>query len=388
MAQAHEIADLFGFHRRHHIHEDRPGRDGRELVGVADENQGRIRPQRIEQGMQQGQVDHRGLVHDHDIGRESVLRIVAEPRTIRLVTEQPVQGQRLRIGKAREQRVPVGWQRQLRLSTRITFSEQLAQAASHGLHQTLRGLAGRGCETDRQLRFVPTLALTLQHQQHAQHGAGLAGAGSAGQARTTGVQLRREPLRAAVRSRRRVDRGTAHPDRLRRLPRRTRRRATDGSRTPPPFRADGCGACRSAHPHRARKAWSHPSSSLPTSGLRTQRSDAGFIESPACRAGSSASRSGSAVSPLAVGEARPRGERGERLRAARCAHPAQQGAIERSPRILGGFEHVATEDIPAHAASVIASAASAASTAPIRLSSKRCVHAPMPGASPTARTNR
>ena len=80
------------------IAEHAAGLDRRQLIGVADEDQARLRPQRARQLLDQREVEHRRLVDDHPgVGQRVVLVVTegaAAQRAVRREAEQPVQRRR------------------------------------------------------------------------------------------------------------------------------------------------------------------------------------------------------------------------------------------------------------------------------------------------------
>ena len=52
----------------------------------------KVPPHRLEQGVHQGHVDHRDLVHDQQVAFQRLLLAALEPTPDRVDLEQPVQG--------------------------------------------------------------------------------------------------------------------------------------------------------------------------------------------------------------------------------------------------------------------------------------------------------
>ena len=74
------------------VGEDRPGLHRRQLIRVTDQHQPRAGSDRLEQPGHHRQRDHRHLVDDHDVVRQLVVRVVAEPAAAPgQPAEQPVQ---------------------------------------------------------------------------------------------------------------------------------------------------------------------------------------------------------------------------------------------------------------------------------------------------------
>ena len=78
------------------------GLDRRQLPGVADEDQARLRAHRLEQPGHLRERDHRGLVDDHDVVGQPVAAMVAEAAlAVGAPAEQAVQGRGARLAQLR-----------------------------------------------------------------------------------------------------------------------------------------------------------------------------------------------------------------------------------------------------------------------------------------------
>ena len=108
----------------------------RQLVGIADEDQPRIRAHRLQQSRHHRQRHHRRLVDDDHVVRQPIAPVVPEPRRrVRPAPEQPVQRRRMHS----RQRLLVGL-------------VQLADLQLHRLLQSCRRLARRRRQRDPQSR--------------------------------------------------------------------------------------------------------------------------------------------------------------------------------------------------------------------------------------------
>ena len=145
--------------------------------GVADEDQPRAGPHRLDEPRHQRQRDHRGLVDDHDVVRQAVAAIVAEAA--------------VRAGPPAEQAV-----QRARLDV-------LQAGGAHRVGQPGGGDGGRRRERDQRVRL-----LLEQQRDDVGDGRGLPGAGTAGDdrepapdGRLGGERLARvgEPLRDPAR---------------------------------------------------------------------------------------------------------------------------------------------------------------------------------------------
>ena len=83
------------------VAEHRARLDRGELPGVADEDQPRLRAHRLDESGHQRQRDHRGLVDDHDVVRQPVRAVVAEPAVAAgLPAEEPVERRRVELASS------------------------------------------------------------------------------------------------------------------------------------------------------------------------------------------------------------------------------------------------------------------------------------------------
>jgi hypothetical protein len=73
--------------------------DGRQLVGVSEEHEPRVRADRLDEPGHHRQRDHRGLIDDDDVVGQPVAAVVPEPAVVvGAEAEHPVQGRRGQAG--------------------------------------------------------------------------------------------------------------------------------------------------------------------------------------------------------------------------------------------------------------------------------------------------
>ncbi len=114
---------------RDDVAEHGAGLDRRQLRGVADEDQLRVRTNRLDEPRHHRQSDHRRLVDDHDVVRQAVAAVMAEAAVAaRPPAEQAVKRRGLEIDETR--------------------------LGVHGLTQPRRRLAGRRRERDQRPRLL------------------------------------------------------------------------------------------------------------------------------------------------------------------------------------------------------------------------------------------
>src|SRR5690606_4507160 len=140
---------------------------GRQLVGVAEQDQAGAVGNGFDQLGHQRQVDHRGFVHHRHVQREGVAGVVAEVRAVGDGAEQAVQG-----GAGGGQ---VGGE----VGVDAVVGEGLHGAADAFGHAFGGAAGGRG-QGDARRRGASLQRLCDQQHQHAGDGGGLAGAGAAG----------------------------------------------------------------------------------------------------------------------------------------------------------------------------------------------------------------
>jgi hypothetical protein len=116
--------------RHWEVREHRPGFDGAQLVFVAEQDQASVVGQRLDELGGKSEVQHRGLVYDHQIIGQGVLAVMAERDPARPVAEQPVHG----VGLGRQPRFDLRGHR------------QPGQLVAQGSLQARGRLAGRGRE--------------------------------------------------------------------------------------------------------------------------------------------------------------------------------------------------------------------------------------------------
>ena len=143
------------------------GFDRGQLVGIAQQDQLRAIGNGLRELAHQRQVDHRGLVHHHDVERQRVVGVVAEARRVRNGAEQAMQGAGLR-GQGIQ---PRGLD-----AVRGHLRNRATQAVRHAVG----GAAGGRGEGDAQCRLLRCVRLRDAHGEQLRNGGGLAGAGAAG----------------------------------------------------------------------------------------------------------------------------------------------------------------------------------------------------------------
>ena len=154
------------------VAQHRPGADRGQLLRVADQDQPRLGPHRLEQPAHHGELDHRRLVDHDDVVLEPVRAVVPEPgAVVGPPAQQPVQ------------RDPVGAPTRS-ATTRAVVGQlrHLGELADHRLVEPGRGLAGRRGQRDRQA-LAGRVGLVGEQAEDARDGGGLPGAGTAGEDR-------------------------------------------------------------------------------------------------------------------------------------------------------------------------------------------------------------
>ena len=140
----------------------------RQLVRIAEQHQLAAIGDRLDQLAHHRQVDHRGLVHHHDVMRQGMVAVVAEVRAVAHRAEQAMQGLGL-VGHGRQQ---------VRIH-RAGFGQQRACAAQ-ALGHAVGGAAGGRGQGDARRIHTGGPGLGDAQQQQAGDGGGLAGARAAG----------------------------------------------------------------------------------------------------------------------------------------------------------------------------------------------------------------
>ena len=148
----------------------RPRLHRRQLVLVAQQHQGGIERQRVEQRRHHFQVHHRGLVDDEDVDVERVGAVVGEVAGVGARAQQAVQGARGTDGLGPGAQVEA-------IRCTAYLGGQLLQRLVDRLFETGRRLAGGRRQGDAQGRLA---GAGQQQRQQARHRVGLAGAGAAG----------------------------------------------------------------------------------------------------------------------------------------------------------------------------------------------------------------
>ena len=173
VAEPDQIPAWIGFQRLHDIDQDRTGTDRGELVGIPHQHQHRFLAQGIEQGVQHAEIQHRGLIHHHDVGGQRLPRVEGESAMATAATEQAMHRHRLDRANGLQMRHPC-------CSTRIT-PLQLLHAKPQGFAQPTRCLAGGCSDPDLRQAAGTCQMLTRETQQHPQDRGGLAGTRATGQ---------------------------------------------------------------------------------------------------------------------------------------------------------------------------------------------------------------